>query len=191
MNKRECTNELDWQAFCYAAGELDSIEAERFELLLAEDQGARESLARAVELTQVVAAAETQSGDFVAPSAVVRSSWSSRLSWMAIGSMAAVLLAMLWSGVIGSTWRATERGFHSQSRLNLALAWYQTRTELAAVREAGLWSSHGAAEVEDAALDVMPMDDSLDEAPSWLTTAVLSMSHDSGCPEQPAEPSES
>src|SRR5262245_35404420 len=119
MNDRECTNELDWQAFCYAAGELNAAEAEQFERRLAEDQGAREALARAVEMTQVVAAAEAQCGDLVTPAATAKRDWSSRLSWMAIGSVAALLLAVLWSGVIGPTWRTAEQRFHAQSRQSL------------------------------------------------------------------------
>src|SRR5437773_11933032 len=101
MNQRNCPNELDWLAFCYAAGELDAAEAEAFEARLADEQPAREALACAVELTQTIAAAEAQSGDFVVPALRVTSDWNSRLSWMAIGGLASLLLALLWSGVVG------------------------------------------------------------------------------------------
>src|SRR5215471_2191078 len=98
------THNLDWLAFCYAAGELDPADAELFEARLAEDQSAREALARAVELTQTVAAAEMQCGDFVVPGAhsfvvpgahsivtpATRTNldWNRRLSWMAVGGLA-------------------------------------------------------------------------------------------------------
>src|SRR6476660_6136234 len=108
MNKPSCQSELDWLAFCYAAGELDGAEAESFEARLAEEQPAREALARAVELTQTVAAAEAQCGDFVVPATRTKTDWNSRLAWMAIGGLASVLLALLWSGAVGPTWRTTQ-----------------------------------------------------------------------------------
>ena len=93
MPTQECHNDLDWAAFCYAAGELSPDEVADFELRLAEDQGAREALARAVELTQAVAAAET-----LEPVVSVRSErslWGRRLAWMAIGAAASLLAAAL------------------------------------------------------------------------------------------------
>ncbi|HMC10306.1 MAG TPA: hypothetical protein VKH44_03415, partial [Pirellulaceae bacterium] len=113
-------NDLDWLAFCYAAGELDSAEAEQFEARLADDQSAREALARAVEFTQTVAAAESQYGDFVVLAAHAQSEWNKRLSWMAIGGLASLLLALLWSGVVGPTWQTAQRRFHTASQQNLA-----------------------------------------------------------------------
>jgi hypothetical protein len=191
MNNPECSNEVEWLAFSYAAGELTEADAEQFELRLADDQAAREALARAVELTQVVAAAEAQCGDLVVPASMVRSDWSLRLSWMATGGVAALLLAVLWSGVIGPKWQIAETRFHSQSRQHLAMAWYETGAELASVRETGLWLTNGVSESEEAAGDYVPMDEGVDEAPSWLTAAVVSMSHDSGAAAKPADPSES
>src|SRR5262245_33570086 len=131
-------NELDWAAFCYAAGELSPAETEQFEARLAQEQVAREALARAVELTQAVAAAETH-GHIVLPAAHVRSDWNTRLKWMAIGGLAAVLLAMLWSGVIGPTWTSAQRNYAAASRQELAMAWNTTRREIDNVREIGLW----------------------------------------------------
>src|SRR5262245_10127855 len=99
MNTDNNHNDLDWLAFSYAAGELTPAEAEQFELRLADDQSAREALARAVELCQVVTAAELQSDNYIAPAAKTRSTWNDRLSWMAIGGLASLLIAMLWTGV--------------------------------------------------------------------------------------------
>src|SRR5207247_1595634 len=119
-NQRQMTNDpndLGWLAFCYAAGELDAAQTEHFEARLADDQAAREALARAVELTQTVAAAETQCGDFVVPgahsvvvpAAHTQMDWNRRLSWMAVGGLASLLLALLWSGVVGPTWHTAQR----------------------------------------------------------------------------------
>src|SRR5260221_6300185 len=105
MNEQEDRSALDWLAFCYAAGELQAAEAERFEARLADDQGAREALARAVELTQTVAAAEAQCGDFIVPVVPAQPAWNQRLSWMAICGLASLLLALFWSGLGGATWR--------------------------------------------------------------------------------------
>jgi len=116
MNQQDCHEELDWLAFRYAAGELDAAEAEAFEVRLSDQQAAREALARAVELTQIVAAAEAQCGDFVVPVSRTKNEWNSRLSWMAIGGLASLLLAFLWSGVVGPTWRTAQRSFHAQSQ---------------------------------------------------------------------------
>src|SRR3954451_766284 len=98
MNKQQCPNELDWVALCYASGELNAMEAAQFEARLADDQAAREALARAVELTQAVAAAESHAGAVVIPAGRSAADWGTRVSWMAAGGLAAVLLAILWSG---------------------------------------------------------------------------------------------
>src|SRR4051812_35364592 len=98
LNDGSQQNDLDWLAFCYSAGELSPADAQAFEVRLADEQAARESLARAVELSQAIAAAETQSDYAVSP-AVRTKDWSSRLSWMAVGGVASLLLALLWSGI--------------------------------------------------------------------------------------------
>ena len=48
-------NDLDWLAFRYISNEMTPPEAESFEWLLADDQAAREAVARAVDLAQAVA----------------------------------------------------------------------------------------------------------------------------------------
>jgi len=52
-------HELDWLAFRYIANEMTAIEADSFESRLADDQAAREAVARAVELAQAVACVPT------------------------------------------------------------------------------------------------------------------------------------
>jgi hypothetical protein len=181
MNKREDKSELDWQAFCYSAGELDAAQAEAFEARLAEDQSAREALARAVELTQTIAAAEAQSGDFVTPAARVTSDWNTRLSWMAIGGLASLLLALLWSGIVGPTWKTAQRGWNDTSGQTLAWAWNETRTEIANVREAGLWPTVGTINGdadEESNSDFEVADSSLEESPSWMLAALSGQAMD-------------
>jgi hypothetical protein len=163
-------NDLDWLAFCYAAGELTADDAEQFEARLADDQAAREALARAVELTQTVAAAETQMGDLVTP-ARQQYDWSRRISWMAVGGVASLLAALLWSAVAGLTWHKPNSGSRSQ----LAMAWNQTRSDFAEVREAALWSAAG--DFEDDGADLAA--DDVPEAPSWMTAAVFNVSVES------------
>jgi hypothetical protein len=176
-------NDLHWLAFSYVAGELTPAEAEQFELRLADDQTAREALARAVELCQVVTAVEAHSDSYVAPAAKTRSTWNDRLSWMAIGGLASLLIALLWTGVVGPTWHTAK--IHSFARKNLAFAWAETNQQIANVREAGSWPTVPAYLDEDGAA-VTTMDDTNDEAPSWMTAAVLSISADdsSGAPSQ-------
>jgi hypothetical protein len=189
MNERERDSELDWLAFCYAAGELSDADTEAFEARLAEEQPAREALARAVELTQTVAAAEAKTGDFVLPAAHTPHNWNTRLSWMAIGGLASLLLAMFWSGIVDPTWKSAQRGFNAASQRSLAWAWNETRTEIANVREAGLWpsisGSNGDGE-DDFSLDFRGDDDSVDEAPSWMLAALFGQATDDAAP--PADP---
>jgi hypothetical protein len=169
-------NDLDWLAFCYAAGELNDAEVEQFEARLADDQAAREALARAVELTQTVAAAETQIGDLVTPAYRVQHDWRRRVSWMAVGGVASLLAALLWSAVAGPTWHnQTWRKTNSGSRSQLAMAWNQTRSDFVEVREAALWSA--ASDFDDEGTDLAA--DEVPEAPSWMTAAVFNVSVES------------
>jgi len=177
-------NELDWSAFCYAAGEMTESEAAAFEQRLADDQAAREALARAVELTQVVATAES-----LEPAVALRSqasSWTRRLAWMAIGSAASLLVALLWSGA--NSWFGGER-FAVTDQSQLAAAWSQTRQELAD-SDSDLWYPKHLSAGETAASDEQPESpsdpgdsDLLNSmAPSWLTAAVESY------PNEPSDP---
>jgi hypothetical protein len=175
------TSDLDWLAFCYAAGELDAPAAEQFEAHLATDQLAREALARAVELTQTVTAAEHQLQDLVTPVTRAGANWNSRLSWMAIGGLASVLVALLWTGFVGPTWQTALRSFNTgglnaSAQQHLALAWHETGVEIANVKEAGLWPYSRAIGQDDD--DVVGFaesgpDSDLVEAPSWMMAAVF------------------
>ncbi len=197
MQNRECQNELDWSAFCYAASELTPAEAEAFERRLAAEQPAREALARAVELTQAVAAAETL--EPVVVDHTGRSLWGRRLAWMAVGSAASLLIAALIGGS-GAPQRVTAWLEGKGSTLpadivsadtgKLAAAWSQTRQELSAASESGLldgglwYPDHFERmsaraeqldhELSDDQDDVISNDGTVAATPSWLTAAVLS-----------------
>jgi hypothetical protein len=189
MNEQEGKHDLEWLAFCYAAAELDAAEVDKFEALLADDQQAREALARAVELTQTVAAAESQCGDFVVPASHERSEWNQRLSWMAVGGLASLLLALLWSGVVGPTWQTAQRRLGAVARHDLALAWNQTRTEFADVREAGVWPVAFISDADDETStgDWQLDEGAIDNAPSWMTAAVFGPPSEADAADQPAE----
>jgi ferric-dicitrate binding protein FerR (iron transport regulator) len=94
VSERE--NQLEWTAFCYASGDLSPAEAEQFEMRLEGDQEAREALARAVELTQVVAANAVDSAR-PADGGLV-STWGRRgcRGWRS--AVWGLVLAMVWSG---------------------------------------------------------------------------------------------
>jgi hypothetical protein len=180
MRSQGISDDLDWSAFCYAAGELSPDEVAAFEARLADDQAAREALARAVELTDVVASAES-----LAPVVVARSqsnAWTKRLAWMAIGSAASLLVALLSSGVW--SWFGSEQTSSIQ-RSELASAWTQTRQELSE-SDSDLWyPKHLAA--DDAIPGESPGAEDDGElldmvTPEWMTAAVESY------PNEPADP---
>jgi hypothetical protein len=156
MHKTTCHHELGWTAFCYAAGELTGAEAEAFELRLADDQAAREALARAVELTQAVAAAETM--EPVSVGSRGRSTWGRRVVWMAIGSAASLLVAAFVSQL--------DLTRDSRDDRELAAAWSQTRQELSVASDANHWPAEDQeAETADEDLDLIA-------TPDWMTAAV-------------------
>jgi hypothetical protein len=175
MNTPENRNELDWTAFCYAASELPADEAAAFENRLGEDQAAREALARAVELTQAVASAETMQ-----PVVVVRSRssvWTRRLTWMAIGSAASLLIALLWTGSdVNGRLAGLFAGKPEAPAVSgeLAAAWMAAQEELAAAAASPAYlppiSESEIAEIE-AAADLADMP----ETPAWMTIAVASL----------------
>lgn len=179
MSPNECPNQLDWSAFCYAAGEMNPAESEQFEARLADDQNAREALARAVELTQTVVAAESQADSFVVPAGRHAADWTTRLSWMAIGGLASVVIALVWSGAI----QISPTG-PSEKQLALASAWTQARADIAQAKEDGLWSpatwaALGETEEELLAWSDASADSPLGDAPSWMTAALAGLADQS------------
>jgi hypothetical protein len=85
---------LQWTAFLYISGELSSENALEFERLLVEDQSAREAVASAVELVQMVG--------LVGPEAeslgilTKRTQFRRRITWaVSMAAAAALILAVL------------------------------------------------------------------------------------------------
>jgi len=87
-------SDVDWTAFQYLAGELNDEAAHGFEACLESDQGAREALARAVQLSQAVAVVEATRQPSI--HAVVPASdqtnpiWMAPTAWLAIAALACV-----------------------------------------------------------------------------------------------------
>ena len=175
MNMRECQNQIEWTAFCYVAGELSDDEVVQFEEQLAHDQTAREALARAVGLTQAVAAAESL--PVALPQRPGR--WTKRLSWMAIGAAAALLVAFVWSTSDLGT-RNETAGIGNVREL--AALWTQTRDELATdAEDIGIGFDDAS---DDRRIDAEVA--SLPETPSWMMAAVVGIA-DTGSQSEPFE----
>ncbi|HEX5104862.1 MAG TPA: hypothetical protein VFV87_13675 [Pirellulaceae bacterium] len=175
-HEHDCQNQLDWSAFCYLSGEMSLTDTEQFEARLADDQAAREALARMVELTQVVAAAETHAAD-LRPAGEKRTSWTARISWMAIGGLAAAVLAMLWSGAGFWNEPSGENTGISRATNALASAWFETRRELRDADDIGplhpIPLALSETDDESAAATGNTADDLLvADAPSWMTAAL-------------------
>jgi hypothetical protein len=189
MNKNSCPNEIDWAAFCYLSGELSPADAEAFEAQLAENQMAREALANAVELTQVVAAAEQQVEKTVVPLSRSRAAWSTRVSWMAVGGLASLLAAFFVSGAWGPTWQAVRQLGASSRQPELAAVWSQARSEFSSDMGPWLWQVGSVSAEADE--DTMATGDSLidslaaSDTPSWMTAAIESSATSEGADATP------
>jgi hypothetical protein len=140
----EPESNLHWKAFLYIAGELPSDEASDFERLLLEDQSAREAVAAAVEIVQVVGVL----GPEVASRRLLtkRSHGRRVMVWAVSIALAAALLAaaliptfrpsgmaepdasevaLTWSGIrkgIDADWSALVAGPHSVESTDSNLA---------------------------------------------------------------------
>jgi hypothetical protein len=186
------TDNLDWAAFCYLAGELNAQDQAAFEARLAEDQSAREALAQAVELTQAVCSAEEHVAKIVEIAKPAASQWSLRVSWMAIGGLAAVAAGLLVAIPLGGL----DGLIPSANRANqfaLAAAWTETGDQLLQLADVGLAprGSALASDLDDEPLigSVANLDDPMGEMPSWLTAAVLNQTGEA--PEQTPDGTES
>jgi hypothetical protein len=101
--------------------------------------------------------------------------WADRLSWMAVGVAAAILLALSWSALVSPSGHRSQPTLAAASQQTLAFAWSETRDELARVREAGLWPTlydQPESEAADEVDAIGGYDADLDETPAWLVVAV-------------------
>jgi hypothetical protein len=148
--QQEMPDDLDWLAFCYIADELSPDEADGFETRLADDQEAREAVARAVHLTRALAAAGAEGRKRTTPASPVSGAWRrlglagrlGRLAWAAAATAAclAVVLAYQYGRDAAPT-AGSARGGPGEEEVGtpngcseeLALLWSRTREELAAL----------------------------------------------------------
>ena len=101
----ENKTELFWQAFRYVGDEMTPAEASEFEAELADQQTAREAVARVVELSQLVLAAAPEESPieiFVTP---VRNSqaWMQPVGWIAVGAAACLAMVMAYQSFLPAT----------------------------------------------------------------------------------------
>jgi hypothetical protein len=201
-NPEPLTDDLDWQAFCYAAGELSPTAMAEFEQRLGLDQATREALARAIELTQAIASAESLASVVRLPAADVSSDRRGRLSraqyfaWGALASAALLGAFVVWNGGASDA-RPKSAERLGRAERELAVAWSQTRSELAIASDSDFWfPAHlnaGEANLPDAAdddgRDDLADDSLLGPTPGWLVAAVagLAPAADDHDPAEPAD----
>lgn len=148
-------SDREWLAFRYIAGELSGDETAAFEAELESSQAAREAVARAVELSQAVAIAESQEVELVkaASKHSRRKSWIFGIGWIAAGAVAASVAGAVW-------WNMPKS---QQEKSNIAESW-------AAMRAVDPPAPAGEVPAE-----LGPALDAADTAPSWMTAGVISL----------------
>ncbi|HWA98960.1 MAG TPA: hypothetical protein VG713_10730 [Pirellulales bacterium] len=171
-------DQLYWQAFRFTADEMPTDEVREFERLLAEDQSAREAVARVVELSAAVAAVGEPVFARQSPAAAVvrvpSSVWMQPIGWLALGVAAclAVMLTLDQFRAALSEPPAVMVAGNGSNAPTLALAWYRTLD----AAETATGEADYTAGVELEAPDAQPNNDSLAHAdgptPSWLLAAM-------------------
>lgn len=160
-------DDLDWLAFRYVAAELSDAERIQFERLLDDDGVACEAVARAVALTQAIAATKTTTqAVLVRGQSRSRRPAFRRTSWQALTLAACLLIAL---AVTAFQWhyRAGVPGTAD----DLASLWSQSRTELVPPAS-GVWPAREASDREP---DVASAEDNEEfSTPDWLVAAVVS-----------------
>lgn len=170
-----------WDACRYLTIEASAEESAAFEARLGEDQAAREDLAQAVEITQILLAI----GEPVGPAEVVvmpparLEYWLQPVGWIAVGAAACLAAVMFFQTVLAPSLSADAKLADASSD-ELAQAWLLARTgvegEASPVEPAdGLTPGdvHGdlLAVESDGISDLSSSVDS-DMAPSWMLVAV-------------------
>ena len=151
----------EWLAFRYISGELDEEQAAAFEAELETSQPAREAVARAVELSQAVALAESQA---VEPLEVCSRGSSPRRSWFyGMGLVGAAAVAASVAGIV----------------------WWNTRGDIPGTlnlqggddQVAEVWTKISTQESQpEDVLREQPSGFEATAAPSWMTAGVISLS---------------
>jgi hypothetical protein len=159
-------NDLHWLSFRYVCGELTADEETAFELRLADDQRAREAVAKAVELHEAirVAAAEL-------PGLRARCTWR-RLAWMAAAACLLLATGLFW--LAARTRTPDEKHIppgaiankESSDAANVALTWAEMRQARSEDAVAETPDAHAAPRTE------LPTEDVDDiEVPQWMVIA--------------------
>ncbi|HWC90847.1 MAG TPA: hypothetical protein VG433_14355 [Pirellulales bacterium] len=190
--------ELFWQAFRYASDEMTAAEREAFETVLANDQSAREAVARVVELEGLVRSVENAPVEVSGPRSGVgpasragrlsvlpreQNYWLQPLGWVAVGAaacLATVMAFQAWwpaAAPIAPAAPQVAVGSNTSHGSELALAWAQAQAELPAPDDtmiAGSSVTIGEAVAdENIEHDLASVgDDQISAAPSWLLAAV-------------------
>jgi len=186
-------DDLDWLAFCYIADELSPDEREAFESQLANDQGAREAVARAVDLTRAVAAVDAEGRNLATPASLAARLWrrtgvAGRLGWTAVAIAACLVVVLAHHTYRGIAPVATspqdarggkQVGTSDRLPAQLAVVWSRTREELAAWQFDD-WTADSLDEGDGAdESPPFPPEDHADEdafgantPPSWMLAAV-------------------
>jgi len=177
---------LDWLAFRYLVDELTPVEVEQFERRLAGDQAAREAVARAVRLVELIGRSEPLGPPVSCDVAAAADRGGRRVGrwvlWGVAAGLCGVLLyprlaALPKAGPGARLPAATER----ERAGELALAWCQVREgwnvtfddEVAAPLDAAESSSGPAG---DRFLHDQPTDEAAPiAAPSWMLDAVAGL----------------
>lgn len=159
--------DLDWLAFRYISGEMAVSEADQFESLLSDDQGARDAVVRAVELSQAIVAAQPSDQTSGQPPSIgllsaVSSGWMKQLTWISTSVAALLVIALALN--FGS------RPSRPADSDDLAEAWVQFERS-PEPEEAGS-ENNSTAEAEFVTTDT----------PAWMLEAVRSL-HGDGTPE--------
>ena len=192
---------LDWLAFCYIADELSPDDAAAFENQLADDQAAREAVARAVDLTRALAKVGAGDRSRATPASMVLGAWrrrrsAGRLARAVIAAAACLMVVLAYQHYRGIAPVATspqetadsERiGSSERSARQLAVLWSQTREELAAMQlDDWVVDLHDNLDQSDELLplpqDAEPDDDAYaaNVPPSWMLAAVRAIDRGPG-----------
>lgn len=190
-NSNHLNDTLDWMAFCYLADELCPEERTQFELQLAASQPAREALARAVELSQVVVLAERQGGATTTAPAGRRVKLHRQRTIIQVAAAAGLAAALMLAFHFGTPSQPNPSQPSSVVRRSeLAAAWSQVGEDLRQLSDMGLAPrtllTSLDSEDEISPTMVASLDETVEDAPSWLTAALLTQSEQDQPPARPA-----
>jgi anti-sigma-K factor RskA len=156
--------DLDWLAFRYISGEMAVNEAAQFESLLSDDQGARDAVVRAVELSQAILATQTSSQpQSIGLLSAVSRGWMQQVTWISTSVAALLLIALALNF-------GQRPASHPSASDDLASAWL-AHTADAPVSEA---SANGTLNDDTEFVTT--------DTPAWMLEAVRSL-HGDGSPD--------